>query len=76
MALVALQKAGLISFVVSQNIDGLHLRSGLPRSALSELHGNMLVSRCDACKGSVASWFIQPEIILLLSMIIPLLSFY
>ena len=31
MALVAMVNAGIVKYVVSQNVDGLHLKSGLSR---------------------------------------------
>lgn len=46
MALVAMVDAGLVTRVVSQNVDGLHRRSGVPRSRLSELHGSCFVEAC------------------------------
>ena len=48
-AIAALHDAGIVKHVISQNIDGLHHRGGLPREALSELHGNVWVDRCDRC---------------------------
>ncbi|XP_059666561.1 NAD-dependent protein deacetylase SRT1 [Cornus florida] len=49
MALVELERAGILKFVISQNIDGLHLRSGIPRDKLAELHGNSFMEICPSC---------------------------
>ncbi|KAJ3429719.1 nad-dependent protein deacetylase sirtuin-7 [Anaeramoeba flamelloides] len=49
MSLVRLVQEGRIHHVISQNIDGLHLHSGLPFDKLSELHGNLNIEVCKKC---------------------------
>ncbi|KAL9110399.1 MAG: hypothetical protein Q9227_005130 [Pyrenula ochraceoflavens] len=49
MALVALQEEGLLKYLVSQNCDGLHRRSGISPGRISELHGNSNREYCKAC---------------------------
>lgn len=49
MAIVALHKMGKLSFLISQNVDNLHLKSGIPPDLLAELHGNIDKLRCTRC---------------------------
>ncbi len=48
-ALVRLYKMGLLEAVITQNIDGLHQKAGLPEEKVIELHGNTLRVRCMSC---------------------------
>jgi len=49
MAIVELQKLGKLKFLISQNVDNLHLKSGIRSKLLAELHGNITKSRCTRC---------------------------
>lgn len=65
MALVELQNRGLLKYLISQNCDGLHRRSGMlpvclptlkhrifahsPKEMISELHGNSNREYCKDC---------------------------
>jgi len=45
-----LQDLGRLTFLVSQNIDNLHLKSGIRPDLLAELHGNIALLRCPHCE--------------------------
>jgi NAD-dependent SIR2 family protein deacetylase len=49
MALYELMEKGLLKHIISQNIDGLHRKSGIPAEQISELHGNTNLEFCDKC---------------------------
>jgi len=48
-ALVELQNLGKLRFLISQNVDNLHLKSGIKQDILAELHGNAFKLRCQSC---------------------------
>ncbi len=52
-AIVELQKIGKLKFLISQNVDNLHLKSGIRPELLAELHGNMTKLRCTRCQKTV-----------------------
>ncbi|KAL6079563.1 NAD-dependent protein deacetylase sirtuin-7 [Balamuthia mandrillaris] len=48
-AITELARRGLVRCVISTNMDGLHLRSGLPPHLLVEQHGNSFNEICERC---------------------------
>ena len=53
-AIVELQNLGKLKFLITQNVDNLHLRSGIRPELLAELHGNVARLRCQKCQSQVA----------------------
>jgi NAD-dependent deacetylase len=56
LALAELERAGLVSAIVTQNIDGLHLRAG--SQEVIEVHGSIRTASCLQCGERVA---LDPE---------------
>jgi NAD-dependent SIR2 family protein deacetylase len=48
-AIVELLNMGKLDYVISQNVDGLHAKSGIPFEKLAELHGNLYFLKCLNC---------------------------
>jgi len=48
-AIVELLEMGKLDYLISQNVDGLHAKSGIPFEKLAELHGNHYYMKCLEC---------------------------
>jgi NAD-dependent deacetylase len=48
-ALAGLARSGLVTSVITQNIDGLHQKAGTPADRVIELHGTMFSVVCVSC---------------------------
>ena len=51
-AVVALERAGRVAAVVTQNVDGLHRRAGTSPELLIEMHGTDLLVECQSCRAA------------------------
>jgi NAD-dependent deacetylase len=49
-AIVEIQNLNKLKFLISQNVDNLHLKSGIHPELLAELHGNLTKIRCSKCE--------------------------
>ncbi len=47
--IIELEKIGLLKFLISQNVDNLHLKSGISPVKIAELHGNYTIMKCIEC---------------------------
>ena len=50
LAVARLVSAGKVTHIITQNVDGLHQRSGVPDEQVIELHGNTTYASCLNCK--------------------------
>ncbi|MEC9339883.1 MAG: Sir2 family NAD-dependent protein deacetylase [Pseudomonadota bacterium] len=49
-AVARLASLGIVTHVITQNIDGLHQRSGIPDEQVIELHGTSKYAHCLSCR--------------------------
>jgi len=53
LAVLEIQNIGKLKFLISQNVDNLHLKSGIRSELLAELHGNISKLRCKQCQRTI-----------------------
>jgi NAD-dependent deacetylase len=61
-AIAALHRWGRLDCVVTQNIDGLHQRAGVPEERVIELHGTALTVSCLTCRKRLPRDVIQARV--------------
>uniref|UniRef100_A0A8R1HLP7 protein acetyllysine N-acetyltransferase n=1 Tax=Caenorhabditis japonica TaxID=281687 RepID=A0A8R1HLP7_CAEJA len=49
-SILALHKAGYIKTIITQNVDGLDRKVGIPVKDLIEVHGNLFLEKCTTCQ--------------------------
>lgn len=49
LAVAALYRIGKLTYVITQNVDGLHQRAGVPDDCVIQLHGNANYATCLSC---------------------------
>ncbi len=59
----SLARASQVTYLISCNVDSLHLRSGWPRGQLAELHGNCFAERCESCSAERVRDFEQATVV-------------
>jgi len=63
LALAGLHRAGKVPAVITQNIDNLHQASGIPDTAVVELHGNTTYATCLDCARRYALAWVRERFI-------------
>ncbi len=61
-AVAALVAAGKVETVITQNIDGLHQRAGVPAEQVVELHGTVMHAHCLDCEAAYSFDGLEEEI--------------
>jgi NAD-dependent deacetylase len=54
-AFVELHRQGKLAAMITQNIDGLHQKAGLPPEIVCEIHGTTLEAQCLSCGDRISS---------------------